>query len=156
MIRNSFLQAKPLTSITTGNSCKVFIEKVGWKRLQWFRFLWPCIMSKVWREKNQQYATIICLLLTYISTCFGHHCAHLQDNEGPVTAFGVKFWFCWMWLVAVVRRCLAGCEHYVLQWRRKNDWQIHQRRRTRPLQCSKFWPLTFRPLMSSIVDIPHR
>ena len=20
-------------------------------------------------------------------------------------------WFCWMWLVAVVGRCLVGCEH---------------------------------------------
>ena len=39
-----------------------------------FRFLWPCIVRKVWRErKNQQDATIRCLLLTSISTCFGHH-----------------------------------------------------------------------------------
>ena len=21
-------------------------------------------------------------------------------------------WLCWMWLVAVVERCLVGCEHY--------------------------------------------
>jgi protein tyrosine phosphatase len=33
----------------------------------------------------------------------------LQENKGPVTASGVLFWFCWMWLVAVVGRCLAGC-----------------------------------------------
>ena len=51
------------------------------------------------REKNQQDATIKCLLLTSVSTCFGHHHAHLQENKGPVTAFGV-FWFCWLWLVA--------------------------------------------------------
>ena len=50
------------------------------------------------------------LLLTAVSTCFGHHYAHLQENKGPVTAFGVLFWFCWMWLVAVDGRCLAGCE----------------------------------------------
>jgi len=56
------------------------------------------------REKNQQDATIRCLLLTSVSTCFGHHYAHLQENKGPVTAFGVLFWFCWMWLVAVVGR----------------------------------------------------
>ena len=37
---------------------------------------------------------------------------HLQENKGPVTAFGVLFWFCWMWLVAVVGRCLVGCDHY--------------------------------------------
>jgi len=53
------------------------------------------------REKKQD-ATIGCLLLTSVSTCFGHHYAHLQENKGPVTAFGVLFWFCWMWLLAVV------------------------------------------------------
>ena len=33
-----------------------------------------------------------------------------SDDKDRVTAFGV-FWFCWMWLVAVVGRCVAGCEH---------------------------------------------
>ena len=56
-----------------------------------FRFLWPCIVSKVWREKNHQDATIRCLLLTSISTCFGHHYAHLQEIKESVTAFGVLF-----------------------------------------------------------------
>ena len=60
----------------------------------------------------QQDATIRCLLLTSVSTCFGHHYAHLHENKGPVTAFGVLFWFCWVWLLAVVGRCLVGCEHY--------------------------------------------
>jgi len=64
------------------------------------------------KREDQQDATIRCLLLTPVWTCFGHHHAHLQENEGPVTAFGVLFWFCWMWLVAVVGRCLAGCDQY--------------------------------------------
>ena len=64
------------------------------------------------KTENQQDATIRCLLLTSVSTCFGHHYVHLQENKGPVTAFGVLFWFCWMWLVAVVGRCVVGCEHY--------------------------------------------
>ena len=63
------------------------------------------------KREDQQDAIIRCLLLTSVSTCFGHHYAHLQENKGPVTAFGVLFWFCWMRLVAVVGRCLAGCEH---------------------------------------------
>ena len=47
-----------------------------------FRFLWPCIVSKVWREKkNQQVATIRCLLSTSVSTCFGHHYSHIQENK---------------------------------------------------------------------------
>jgi len=63
------------------------------------------------KRENQKDATIRCLLLTSVSTCFGYHYAHLQENKGTVTAFGVLFWFCWMWLVAEVRRCVVGCEH---------------------------------------------
>ena len=49
-------------------------------------------------------------IITCVSTCFGHHYAHLQENKDRVTAFGVLLWFCWMWLVAVVGRCVVGCE----------------------------------------------
>jgi len=59
------------------------------------------------KREDQQNATIRCLLLTSVSTCFGHHYAHLQKNNGHVTAFGVLFWFYWMWLVSVVERCVA-------------------------------------------------
>jgi hypothetical protein len=45
------------------------------------------------------------LYYSHVSTCFGHHYAHLQENKGSVTAFGVLFWFCLMWFVAVVGRC---------------------------------------------------
>jgi len=45
------------------------------------------------------------------STCLGHHYAHLQENKTYVNACVVLRWFCWMWLVAVVGRCLVGCEH---------------------------------------------
>jgi len=43
------------------------------------------------KRENQQDATIRCLLLTSISTCFGHHYAHLQEIKEPITAFGVLF-----------------------------------------------------------------
>ena len=43
---------------------------------------------------------------------FRAYYAYLQENKQPVTAFGVLFWFCWMWFVAVVGRCVVGCEHY--------------------------------------------
>ena len=43
------------------------------------------------KREDQQDATIRCFLLTPVSTCFGHHYAHLQENKGPVTAFGVFF-----------------------------------------------------------------
>jgi len=32
------------------------------------------------KREDQQDATIRCLLLTSVSTCFGHHYAHLQEN----------------------------------------------------------------------------
>jgi len=69
------------------------------------------IMKSMKRE-DQQDATIKCLLLTSVSTCFGHHYAHLQEIKGPVTAFGVLFWFCWKWLVAVDGRCLPKAKKY--------------------------------------------
>ena len=70
-------------------------------------------------REDRQDAIIICLLLTSAPTCFGHHYAHLQENKGPVTAFGV-FWFCWMWLVAVDGRsqpCPAEPEHTKCSYR---------------------------------------
>jgi len=33
------------------------------------------------KREDQQDATIRCLLLTSISTCFGHHYAHLQEKK---------------------------------------------------------------------------
>jgi hypothetical protein len=42
------------------------------------------------KRENQQDATIRCLLLASVSTCFGHHYAHLQNKE-PITAFSVLF-----------------------------------------------------------------
>ena len=83
-------------------------------------------------------ATIRSLLLTSVSTCFGQHYAHLQENKGPVTAFGVLFWFCWMWLVAVVRRCVVGCEqcsHPTTQ-RPHNRYQPHPAEAEQHTKCS--------------------
>jgi hypothetical protein len=72
------------------------------------------------KREDQQDATIRCLLLICVSTCFGQHYAHLQENKCPVTAFGVLFWFCWMWLAAVVGRCFVGCE----QCSHPTTWEI--------------------------------
>ena len=47
------------------------------------------------KTEDQKYATIRCLLLTSVSTCFGYHYAYHQENKGPVTAFGALLCFCW-------------------------------------------------------------
>ena len=49
-------------------------------------------------------------IINNFSTCFVHHYAHLQENKTCVTARGVLRWFCWLWLVAVVGRCVVRCE----------------------------------------------
>ena len=36
------------------------------------------------KKEDQLDATIRCLLLTSVSTCFGHHYAHLQANKDRV------------------------------------------------------------------------
>ena len=66
-----------------------------WGRTR-FMFLWPCIMSKVWRKntnKMQQYRWFIvnsrCWLLTNVSTCFEHLFAHHQEKRPRITAYGV-------------------------------------------------------------------
>ena len=51
------------------------------------------------------------LIINTFSTCFGRHYAHLQETKTCVTARGGLRWFCWIWLVAVVGRCVVGCEH---------------------------------------------
>ena len=66
--------------------------------------------QSVKREKKPTRYDNQMFIITTVSTCFGHHYVHLKENKGPVTAFGVLFWFCWMWLVAVVGRCVVGCE----------------------------------------------
>ena len=50
------------------------------------------------REKTNKMQQMF--IFNNISTCFGHHYAHLQENKTYVTACGVLRWFCWMWLVA--------------------------------------------------------
>ena len=36
------------------------------------------------KREDQQDSTIRCLLLTSVSTCFGHHYAHLQESKDRV------------------------------------------------------------------------
>ena len=50
----------------------------------------------------------------YYQLCLNMFRALLCPSSGEqrpyVTARGVLRWFCWMWLVAVVGRCVVGCE----------------------------------------------
>ena len=66
----------------------------------------------VWRERkptrcnNQMFINNFCLNMFRASLC-----PSSREQRPCVTAYGVLRWFCWMWLVAVVGRCVVGCEH---------------------------------------------
>ena len=47
------------------------------------------------------------MLLTSVSTCFGHHYAHLKENKCPVTSFGVLF--CNKWENVDIKRDVFFC-----------------------------------------------
>ena len=62
-------------------------------------------------RENQQDATIRCLLSTLSQHVLGIIMPIFRRTKTCVTADGVLRWFCCMWLVAVVGRCVVGCEH---------------------------------------------
>ena len=66
------------------------------------------------------------------STYFGQHYVHLQENKTCVTARGVLRWFCWMWLVAIVGRCVVGCSHPTTQRPTTATIHIQQNQRSTP------------------------
>jgi len=97
-----------------------------------FRFLWPCIVSKLWRERkktNKMQQSDV-----YYQRCLNMYRASLCPSSGEqrpcVTACGMLRCFCWMWLVAIVGRCVVGCE-------------VSKVVRLQPSQCSH--PTTQRP-----------
>ena len=72
--------------------------------------------EQIMKREDQQDATIRCLLLTSVSTCFGHHYAHLQEIKGP-----------------------AGCEHNVLtscKTAPHNRYQPHPAEPEQDTKCS--------------------
>ena len=48
-----------------------------------------------------------------INFCLNMFRASLCPSSGEQRpCYCIWFWFCWMWLVAIVGSCLAGCDHY--------------------------------------------
>jgi len=86
------------------------------------RFLLRASWAKCKERESQQDATIRCLLSTSVSTCFGHHYVHLQEDKDRVIVYGILCWFWWMWLVAVVGRCVVGCEQCCSKYSITQPW----------------------------------
>jgi len=68
--------------------------------------------NNVWKERkptrcnNKMFIIKFCLNMFRASLC-----PSSGEQKPYVTACGVLRWFCWMWLVVVVGRCVVGCEH---------------------------------------------
>ena len=128
--------------------------------LRRFRFLWLHREQIVKRERkptrcnNQMFYYQHCLNMFWASLC-----PSSGEQRPCVTACGVLHWFCWMLLVAVVGRCVVGCEHCegycltVLRCGVRALWRLlFDHHSTRTLQCSAPQPL---PTTSSRTIAAH-
>jgi len=64
------------------------------------------IISIPTRCNNQMFIINFCLNMFRASLC-----PSSEEQRPCVTAFGVLFWFCWMWLVAVVGPPATATNH---------------------------------------------
>ena len=91
---------------TKERTCTFFVH--------FFRILWPCIVNIRWRERNQQDATNSMFIIKLsISTCFGHHYAHHQENKTVSYCMRCSAWVCRLWLAVVLWSCVVSCVHCV-------------------------------------------
>jgi hypothetical protein len=74
-----------------------------------FRILWPCIVSIRWREGTKKMLLIRCFFIKLsVSTCFGHHYAHHQENMTVSYCMRCSAWVCRLWLAVVLWSCNAA------------------------------------------------
>ena len=63
------------------------------------------------REKTNKMQQLDIYYQHFLNMFRASLCPSSGEQRPCVTACGVLRWFCWMWLVAVVGRCVLGCEH---------------------------------------------
>jgi hypothetical protein len=73
-----------------------------------FRFLWPCIVSKIWKEKTNKMQELDVYYYYLLSQRVSGIIMPIFRRLKALLLHLVLFWVCWMWLVAVVGRCLAA------------------------------------------------
>jgi len=93
---------------------------VNWKITFACLALINCMFVKCGEKENQKDVTIRCLLSTSVSTCFGHHYAHLQENKDRVLLHMV---FCagsagWGW------KRLWGATNHIQQNQRRTPYAV--------------------------------
>jgi len=66
------------------------------------------------KRENQQDATNSMFIIKLsISTCFGHHYAHHQDNKTVSYCVRCSAWLCRLWLAVVLWSCVVSFVHCV-------------------------------------------
>ena len=66
----------------------------------------------LWRERKPTRCNNHMFIINFCLNMFRASLCPSSGEQRPcVTACGVLRWFCWMWLVAVVGRCVIGCEY---------------------------------------------
>ena len=100
---NRFLEklCPPPYKYAVPDNLKQWIYNIPWQRIfpeqtaakyqaVNFRFMWPCIIN-VGEERTNRWHMYTCLFtISLISTCFGHHYVHRQENRLYKTAYGVS------------------------------------------------------------------
>jgi len=97
--------------------------------------------SAVWRERererkptrcnNQMFIINFCLNMFRVSLC-----PSSGEQRPCITACVVLRCLCWMWLVAVVGRCVVGCEHTSYNTAPHNRYQPHPAEQAQYTTCS--------------------
>ena len=72
--------------------------------------------QSVKREKTNKIQLIRCLLSTLSQHVSGINMPIFSRTKTVCYCIRCLCWFCWMWLVAVVGRCVVGCEHCEGYW----------------------------------------
>ena len=62
---------------------------------------------KVKRENQQDATNSIFIINLSISTCFGHHYAHHQENKTVSYCMRCSDWVCRLWLAVVLWSCVV-------------------------------------------------
>ena len=66
------------------------------------------------KRENQQDATnSMFIIKLFVSTCFGHHYAHHQENKTVSSCMWCFAWLCKLWLAVVLWSCVVICVHTV-------------------------------------------
>ena len=68
---------------------------------------------KVKRENQRDATNSMFIIKLSVSTCFGHHYVHHQDNKTVSYCMWCSAWVCRLWLAVVLWSYVVNCVHCV-------------------------------------------